>query len=175
MKNFLLTMIFSSALFAQSFPLTLGFQMELPQDNELMGSSFRMTPWVGWVDPIGVYGKLLAGYYQKRSLSSEGKEFQSLRRAGLEAGYVIPLPSQPYAFVQGQHLQLLNNDRRGDRTWWEYGVGIGAKWMPGQSFKWYGSVEYRIFENHPKLDSENGQWIEGHGMVGYLGVEWTLF
>lgn len=170
---FLLLMMASS--FSQSFPLQFGVQMELPQDSELLGSSVRVTPWAGWIDPIGAYGKILVGYYEKKTLSSEAEEFQSLRRLGLEAGYIMPLPSQPYFFAQGQHLQMLNDDRRGDRDWWEYGVGMGAKKAQTPGFHWYGAMEYRFFENHPKLDDASGQWIEGHGVLVYLGFEWALF
>lgn len=161
--------------FAQGFPLQLGIQMEIPQDTELLGSSVRVTPWIGWLDPIGAYAKTLVGYYQKKSLSQEAEEFQSLRRLGAEAGYILPLPSQPFLFAQAQHLQMLNNDRRGDRNWWEYGVGVGAKKASARGLQLYGAMEYRYYENHPKIDQANGQWIEGQGILVYVGLEWGLF
>lgn len=159
---------------AQSSPISVGFQVELPQDAQLMEKSFRVTPWIGWIDPIGAYAKVLMGYYEQSSLSDEGQERQSLRRVGLESGYILPLPSLPYVFIQGQHLLLLNNDRRGDRDWYEYGVGTGAKHLSSPGFKWYGSVEYRYFEMHPKFNATDDAWIEGHGFLVSIGMEWTF-
>lgn len=164
----------SSQIFAQNVPVSLGFQLELPQDAELMGTSMRVTPWVGWIDPIGAYSKILTGYYEKESTSDEGRERQRLLRLGLEAGYIIPFPSMPYVFTQIQHIQLHNNDRRGDRNWIEWGVGSGAKWVSAQGFRIYGAIEYRFYDKHPKLDVQNDQWIQGQGFVSYLGMEWFI-
>ena len=166
--------LISQATFAQSSPIIVGAAIELADDTDLLESPYRITPWLGFVAPIGLYTKFLLGYSEHEYQSDDASEEESRRRLGVELGYTVPLPSLPFVFIQGTQIQSYVSHEAGDRVWYEYGGGVGSKWHSGTGFALTGAIEYRLVERHPIQGNLKDQWLEGQGFVFQVGMEWSL-
>ena len=166
--------ILMAPILAQTSLMSMGFQMEFAQDNELIEAPYRLTPWVALGLPSGFYTKGLVALAQNTHISDEGTETVTYRSLGAELGFYVPLISLPYVYGTAQKISSLKNDRSGDRHWWEYGLGVGNKWRSVTGTALYGNIEYRFYEKHQINGNLNDQWIEGEGLMVALGFEWDL-